>query len=65
MKLLDRGVYLIPCYDEAGYRYLVAVDSRHRVIRRQRLFSTDEVPDQTAMLARMLDREDPVKKVSA
>lgn len=59
-KLHDRGVYLTRALDEYGYRYLIAVDSHHRVIRRHRIFNPGELDEQTQVLARWLEREDPL-----
>lgn len=61
MLLADRGVYMPPVLDESGFRYLIAVNSQHRVICQQRVFSEAEVSGVTAMLQRYLEQVDPIK----
>jgi hypothetical protein len=60
MHLLERGVYFVPCLDEGGFYFLAVVDSRHRVIHRQRLFSLNEKRDQARACWRLLNCEDPL-----
>jgi hypothetical protein len=75
MKLFERGVYLPPCYDTDGYRFLVAINSNHQQVRKQRLFSgslkrggapdAGEVEQQTIMCKRLLDMVDPLREQEA
>jgi hypothetical protein len=59
-QLLERGVYLVPCFDEDGYRYLAVVNSQHRCIHKQRLFNLTEKKEQARGLWRWLNRVDPL-----
>lgn len=59
--LLPRGVYDPKVLTESGHRYLLAVDSQGRCIKRTLYFRGDEREQVAAMLERFLDQQDPVR----
>jgi len=60
--MLERGVYTMPYRCKRGHRMLAAIDSNGRKVHEARMFDGECELEVTAMLRRLLDRDDPQPK---